>query len=89
MEQSRTVTRSEGEKFAKENGLVFIETSAKTAQNVDEAFTGTARTILDKIKTGSIDPKTSPGIKIGQGPAYGGIELKPVGDQAGGSRCSC
>lgn len=28
----------EGEQYAKENGLVFLETSAKTAQNVNELF---------------------------------------------------
>lgn len=28
----------EGEQYAKENGLFFIETSAKTAQNVNELF---------------------------------------------------
>lgn len=28
----------EGEQYAKENGLSFLETSAKTAQNVNELF---------------------------------------------------
>lgn len=32
----RAVSTEEGEQFAKENGLVFLETSAKTAQNVEE-----------------------------------------------------
>lgn len=31
----RTVTYEEGEAFAKKNDLVFIETSAKTGQNVE------------------------------------------------------
>jgi Ras-related protein Rab-2A len=30
------VTYDEGEKFAKENGLMFLETSARTAYNVEE-----------------------------------------------------
>ena len=34
----RRVTTEEGERFAKENGLIFMETSAKTAFNVEEAF---------------------------------------------------
>lgn len=28
----------EGEQYAKDNGLFFLETSAKTAQNVNELF---------------------------------------------------
>jgi len=32
----RAVSTEEGEQFAKENGLVFMETSAKTAHNVDD-----------------------------------------------------
>lgn len=33
---SRTVSTEEGAKFAEENGLIFLETSAKTAANVEE-----------------------------------------------------
>ena len=33
---SRAVTTEEGAKFAEENGLIFLETSAKTAANVEE-----------------------------------------------------
>lgn len=32
----RAVSAEEGEQFAKENGLIFMEASAKTAQNVEE-----------------------------------------------------
>ncbi|KAI3417003.1 uncharacterized protein J3R85_014845 [Psidium guajava] len=34
----RQVQNEEGEQYAKENGLSFLETSAKTAQNVNELF---------------------------------------------------
>lgn len=34
----RVVTTEEGQKFAQDNGLIFIETSAKTAANVEEVF---------------------------------------------------
>ena len=47
--------REEGEAFAREHGLVFMETSAKTAAGVEEAFINTAREIyevsLSRIKT--------------------------------------
>lgn len=33
----RQVSREDGEKFAKDHGLIFLETSAKTASNVEEA----------------------------------------------------
>lgn len=36
LEAQRQVTTEEGEDFAKKHGLLFLETSAKTAANVDE-----------------------------------------------------
>ena len=47
--------REEGEAFARENGLVFMETSAKTAANVEEAFIDTAKEIYRKIQEGVFD----------------------------------
>ena len=44
-----------GEAFAKEHGLVFMETSAKTAQNVEEAFIKMAMELYAKIQENSID----------------------------------
>jgi Ras-related protein Rab-2A len=35
LEHRRAVTTKEGEMFAQENGLVFLETSAKSAANVE------------------------------------------------------
>ncbi len=43
LEARRDVKREEGEAFAREHGLIFMETSAKTAANVEEAFINTAR----------------------------------------------
>jgi len=51
----RAVSTEEGEQFAKEHGLVFLETSARTAHNVEEAFINTAREIYKKIQDGVID----------------------------------
>ncbi|KAH7829394.1 Rab2a [Monocercomonoides exilis] len=42
----RQVSRDEGEMFARENHFNFFECSAKTGENVDEAFIGTSRIIL-------------------------------------------
>ena len=53
--QKRQVSYEEGQAFAQENGLEFLETSAKTADNVEEAFVGTASEIYRKIKDGVFD----------------------------------
>ena len=36
LDARRQVSLEEGDRFAKENGLIFMETSAKTAFNVEE-----------------------------------------------------
>ncbi|TVU25801.1 hypothetical protein EJB05_28311 [Eragrostis curvula] len=51
----RAVSYEEGARFAKEHGLLFMEASAKTAQNVEEAFIATATTVVKKIEDGLID----------------------------------
>jgi small GTP-binding protein len=62
----REVQKEEGEAFAREHGLIFMETSAKTAANVEEAFINTAREIYRKIQEGVLDPlNEDTGIKIG------------------------
>uniref|UniRef100_A0A7N2LR36 Reverse transcriptase zinc-binding domain-containing protein n=1 Tax=Quercus lobata TaxID=97700 RepID=A0A7N2LR36_QUELO len=77
----RAVSTEEGEQFAKEHGLIFMEASAKTAQNVEEAFIKTAATIYKKIQDGVFDVSNeSYGIKVG----YGGIP-GPSGGRDGGS----
>merc|ERR1712130_1035785 len=66
LEHLRQVSTEEGQKFAQENGLLFIETSAKTPKNVEEAFTKPASTIYQRVKDGDIDPgDQSSGVQIG------------------------
>jgi GTPase SAR1 family protein len=55
LEKNRQVSREEAEKFAQENDLFFLETSAKSSDNVEEAFTKTAEAIQKKIQNGTID----------------------------------
>ncbi|KAJ4458442.1 putative Ras-related protein Rab-2B [Paratrimastix pyriformis] len=47
---NRQVSYEEGEAFAKQHNLIFIETSAKTAENVEKAFTEVAATILNDLE---------------------------------------
>ncbi|KAL4483919.1 hypothetical protein ABPG72_013925 [Tetrahymena utriculariae] len=66
LEQDRQVSYEEGEKFAKEHDLVYLEVSAKTAYNVEEAFKQTAKMIYEKINQGLIDPNIETfGVKVG------------------------
>eukprot|EP00033_Pygsuia_biforma_P000405 GCRY01000485.1.p1 GENE.GCRY01000485.1~~GCRY01000485.1.p1 ORF type:complete len:213 (-),score=24.41 GCRY01000485.1:69-707(-) len=72
LEHKRVVTREEGEAFAEEHGLMFVETSAKLATNVEEAFENSARAILEKVNAGVFDVSTeASGIKFGPGTSSG------------------
>ena len=51
----RAVSEAEGAAFALENGLMFLEASAKTRTNVDEAFVAPARKVYGMIKAGEIE----------------------------------
>ena len=55
LEAKRQVTTVEGEEFARKHNLIFLETSAKTAANVEHAFMETAQRIYEKIQTGVCD----------------------------------
>uniref|UniRef100_A0A673LEH0 Ras-related protein Rab-37-like n=1 Tax=Sinocyclocheilus rhinocerous TaxID=307959 RepID=A0A673LEH0_9TELE len=46
MTSARAIRREEGEKLAREYGVIFLETSAKTGLNVDEAFMTVAKELV-------------------------------------------
>ena len=50
LESERKISHEEGGAFAKENDLLFLETSAKTAKNIVMAFNLTALKILNNIQ---------------------------------------
>lgn len=85
LEHRRAVSTEEGQAFADANGLIFMETSAKTAHNVEEAFLKTASQIHDKIMSGEIDASNeSHGIKVGL--AASG-QLPGMNNNQGGGCC--
>ena len=62
----RQVSFEEGQKFAADHRLIFLETSAKTAANVEEAFGRTASRIYANIQQGVYDVRNEAhGIKLG------------------------
>ena len=79
LEGRRAVSFEEGQQFANEHGLVFLETSAKTAANVEEAFINTARKIYEKIQQGVFDVSNeSYGIKVGMAAQAPGMLSGPA-----------
>ncbi|KAJ3757111.1 ras-domain-containing protein [Lentinula raphanica] len=66
----RQVSFEEAELFAKEEGLLFVESSAKSGYNVERAFEQAARDILGKVHRGTFDDDQSPGVKLSR-PATG------------------
>eukprot|EP01127_Copromyxa_protea_P011847 TRINITY_DN301_c0_g1_i1.p1 TRINITY_DN301_c0_g1~~TRINITY_DN301_c0_g1_i1.p1 ORF type:complete len:214 (+),score=51.98 TRINITY_DN301_c0_g1_i1:36-677(+) len=89
LEKSRQVTTQEGEDFARENGLLFLETSAKTAANVEEAFYQTTKRIYEKTQSGELDiSNETSGIKLGPNMARSKAPgSAPTGDNADESSC--
>lgn len=58
LEDARVVTREQAQKFAEEKKCPFIEASAMTGMNVDEAFMSAIRTILQNKGVLTVfDPK--------------------------------
>jgi Ras-related protein Rab-2A len=66
LESQRIIKKEEGEAFAREHGLLFMETSAKTSFNVEEAFMMTAREIYRNVKEGRLEINEGNGIKLGK-----------------------
>ncbi|KAH7676822.1 Small monomeric GTPase protein [Dioscorea alata] len=85
----RAVSREEGEQFAKDHGLIFLEASAKTAQNVEEAFISTSAKILQKIQEGVFDvSQETSGIKVGYNRSQGATSGRDGAVVQRGSCCS-
>ncbi|CAM0951914.1 unnamed protein product [Alopecurus aequalis] len=80
----RVVSTEEGEQFAKEHGLGFIETSARNLHNVDQAFVETATMVYEKIQEGVIDTSTCSGAKRADGGVVLDLHDATLSSQVGG-----
>ena len=47
MDDKRVISKERGETIARENGVKFLETSAKTNVNIERAFQELSEAILD------------------------------------------
>lgn len=96
LESERQVNKEVAKNFAKENNLLFLETSAKSGTNIEKIFQILSEKILAKIETGLIDPESELGIKKGkekiknnqenEGTEIGEIEY---GKKTNQNKCSC
>ena len=66
MEEKRQITFNEGKDFASINGMEFFETSAKTADKIQDAFELLAKDIMRTVSKNKTAPKKDP-IKLEPG----------------------
>ena len=64
LEDKREVTFQEGEEFAKNNGLFFLETSAKNFININESFNKLTEEIYDNIEILEEEEESKNSIKL-------------------------
>lgn len=58
MEERRIIPTSQGEAIAREHGIRFLETSAKSNINIDRVFMDLAEAILNKVCYNHFNSKT-------------------------------
>ena len=78
LDKEREITYAQGYEFAQKHGMIFIETSAKNRDNIDNIFFTVAKNIVKKIDDKHIDIQDMTyGIKLGIGRGAG-IKIKEL-----------
>ena len=89
LKNKREVSYEEGEKFAKDNSMLFYETSAKSGDNIENMFYESAEIIANKINEGYYDlDRENCGIKMGFYPSEK-IVLKDIKSNTEDNKKSC
>ena len=90
LNENRKVTFEEGQEMAKNNNLLFFETSAKTGENVDKIFEDSAKEIYNKINEGYYDLESDIcGIKRGLNAGGPGSAIYINNNKNGHSKLCC
>ncbi len=84
----REITSDHGRQFAQENGMPFLETSAKNSDNIDELFLQLAKTLRDlhvdkKLKSPNT-PSSSGARKLD---TVSVVQQEGSGNSSGGGGC--
>lgn len=53
---SRAVSKEEGEEYAKKNGFLYVESSALTGENVEEAYVTLCKTMIEEGRSKPTNP---------------------------------
>ena len=89
LENERQILYEEGASFAEKNNMLFVETSAKTGQNIENLFLKSVEVINDRIEDGYYDLSNGNcGIKKGNDENSNNIILnKEDNDNKKGGNC--
>ena len=79
LEFQRIISKSEAESFAKQYGLTYLETSAKTSKNVFEAFNMLALNVANEVKSGRIQVDRDGRYGVKKGDLAGGNLVREDG----------
>jgi small GTP-binding protein len=54
--ESRAVTKKDGQSYAKENGFIYVESSALTGENVEEAYVDLCKRMINESQSAPKEP---------------------------------